>query len=405
MMRAPIHIAVLLAAVSACGDPTTVDPDLGPIDETLSFADRVNWPGVDQGGGRVIPFIRGFGEGKPAAYWFLGFASRRTADSFWFCRDGAQNCPLDEHHQLNWDEIVGHPLFTRIPGQLEFSPFWQMWVVHVPDDYEADSVKTVASLNKLVDDDLATAEPLVLDFGDIFGTPVGPQMVVLHCALVLQGTTLAENGGMMPDESGPMKEMTVRQGWHEGYGVSFVDFSVSDGVFAEADDSENRPLMRFANIYINWRRCTGDASDPAICSIPAGSLTDRRPVSERGLGQDLTGDGDVNDTNNTIGAIPCKKPARDGEKVYSPAWGVNNVFTEATADISMIDTTSSQMMSDIQSSVDMFANIADGTQTGPVVSTEDESGNPVPGNDGQVFFNCPSPVPAGFVPYPCEDNP
>ena len=35
---------------------------------------------------------------------------------------------------------------------------------------------------------------------------------------------------------------------------------------------------------------------------------------------------------------------------------------------------------------------------------EDETGNPVPGNDGQVTFNCPFSVPADHVPYPCGVN-
>jgi len=40
----------------------------------------------------------------------------------------------------------------------------------------------------------------------------------------------------------------------------------------------------------------------------------------------------------------------------------------------------------------------------PVKQTEDSSGNPVPGNEGQIFFNCPNPVRPDYVPFPCSDN-
>jgi|GEM_PF-5437946 len=394
-----------VAVTVSCSDPAPgVDEDLGPVDDIVSFADRINWPGVDRANGRVIPFIRGFGEGGQAAYWFLGFASRLTADSFWFCEEGDTLCPLDAHQRLNWDTLVSHPLFTRLPGMDGFSPFWQMWKVTVPPGFEAESVKTTATLDRLRADGTVTVEPLMTDFGTINGELLGYQETILHCALVLTGTTLAENGEMMPDNSGPMLRLESKFGWHEGYKVEFIDFSPSDGIFAEANDSENRPLMRVANIYIQWRRCNEDPR-PAICDIPGYAYTDRRPVSERGLGQDITNDGDDNDTNNTVGAVPCKIPLRAEEKMYSPLWAVNNVYVEqAGVNTNMIDTTSDQMVSDIMSVVDMFAAVARGELSEPEKATEDSTGNPVPGNDGQLHFSCPNPVPANYVPYPCSDN-
>ena len=116
-------LLALSLAVAACGDDASgIDEELGPVDGDeglVTFADRIDWPGIDRADGREIPFIRGFGEGGSAAYWFLGFASRRTADSFWFCREGDTECPLDANRRLNWDHLVGHPVFTRIrPGGL-----------------------------------------------------------------------------------------------------------------------------------------------------------------------------------------------------------------------------------------------------------------------------------------------
>jgi len=407
MITVKAQITILgLILTGACGGAADVDEDLGPVDGPggiVKFADQPNWPGVNRADGREIPFIRGFGEGGPAAYWFLGFAARRTADSFWFCRDGDDQCPLDAHQRLAWDHLVGHPLFTRIPGQEGFSPFWQMWIVHVPDDLEPDAIKTTETLDRLRTDGTITVSPFKLDFGELFGKTVGIAEVVMHCALVLSGTSLAENGELMPDGVTPMMTLEVKRGWHEGYRVEFVDFSRSDGVFAAAEDSENRPLMRQANIYIQWRDCHADPP-PDICAIQIDALDGERPVSERGLGQDITGDGDTNDTNNTIGAVPCKAPLRAGELPYSPLWAVNKVKGTITSEISLIDTYSDQMHSDIQSVVDMFAAVDDGTLLAPVKQTEDSSGNPVPGNEGQIFFNCPNPVRPDYVPFPCSDN-
>ncbi len=395
-------LLVVTVATACSDDDGGADKELGPVEDLVEPGDRINWPGISRAESREIPFIRGFGEGGPAAYWFLGFASRRTADSFWFCREGDTECPLDANRRLNWDRLVGHPLFTRIPGQDGFSPFWQMWTVRVPEDYEPEFVKTTDTLNQLQEEGTVEVVPFILDFGELFGEFIGPQEVVLHCALVLTGTTLAENGELMPDGVTPMMALEVQHGWHEGYRVEFVDFSPSDGVFAEADDTDNRPLMRKANIYIMWRLCEGDPM-PAICDIPTASEGER-PVSERGLGQDITGDGDDNDTNNTIGSVPCEQPLREEELPYSPLWGVNKCIVQPGADVSLIDTTGDQLQSDIQSAVDLFDAVDAGDIAECEPQTEDSTGNAIPGNEGQIFFNCPNPVPTGYVPFPCEDN-
>ena len=392
-------VAMTLGTTGCGGDLATGDPDLGPIDDTLTYADRVNWPGIDHGASREITFIRGFGNGRPHGYWFLGFAARKTADSFWFCRDSDTACPLDEHQRLNWNTLVGHPLFMRIPGQSGFSPFWQMWTVRVPDDFEADSVKTIETLHRLELEGKVEVSALIQDFGERFGTFVGPQETLLHCALVLRGTYLGDSDVMMPDNSGPVLPLETRFGWHQGYRVDFVDFSPSDGVFPAAEDTETRPLMPFANIYIHWRSCDS-VPRPPICDIPGYSQSARRPVSERGLGEDLTGDSDPNDSNNVIGATPCELQ-RQAENPYSPLWSVNMVRIHANVDVGLIDSYGDQALSDIQSADDIFGRVDMGDFDKPEPQVEDETGNPVPGNEGRLFFNCPAPVVQGYVPFPC----
>lgn len=393
-----LGLLALCGLAAGCDDDggATGDPDLGPIDDTVDFAGRINWPGIDRADGRQIPFIFGFANGRPHGYWFLSFASRRTADAFFFCREGDTTCPLDEHRRLDWSHLVGHPLFMRVPGQEGFSPFWALWRVTVPADFEPDSVKTIQTLHRLDAAGAVRVEPFILDFGE----DVGPREALLHCALVLQGTELAEADTPMPDESAPKLRLERRLGWHQGYRVEFVDFSRSEGVFPSAEDSDSRPLQPFANIYIHWRSCAGD-SPPPICSILGFPGLNRRPVSERGLGQDITGNNSPNDSNNVLGAVQCDR-TRPSERLYSPLWQPQFVMVQPGADVGLIDTYADRSRSDIQSADDLFAAADRGEVGQPVPQREDETGNPVPGNDGRVFFNCPAPVPEGFVPYPCE---
>lgn len=426
MKRFPCGTAVLLAFATGCSaaEESGVDADRGAIEATLELGDRVNWPGLDQASGRVIPMIRGFANDVISGYWFLGFASRRTADSFWFCKAAdidAGLCPLDANRRLNWEKLQGNPIFTRIPGDPEFSPFWQQWVVTVPDDYVQNSIKTPETLDAKKQEGLVTVEPLRIDFGDFFLEEVGFKEVVLHCALVLEGTLLEGNGestmsncdrpNVMFDCETPMIELQRKQGWFQragedgAYVLNFFDFSPSDGVFPAATDeqaaSSNRPLMRFANIYILWRDCEADPRPP-ICDLPNYAYADTRPVSERGLGQDITGDGDSTDTNNVLGSLPCAldNPA---ELPYSPLWGPQrvNILSESDSEIALVDSYADQFESDLMSAFDIFDAVEAGQCDEPVPMEEDETGNPVPGNEGRVFFNCPNPVAEGFVPHPC----
>lgn len=392
--------SVLLAlVVPACVAADAGDPDRGPLADELSAVDRAAWPGLDRSAGRVIPLVTAFGDDAPSAYWFLGFGSRRTSDAYFFCREDDTACPLDEHRRLDWAHLVGRPLFTRAPGDPDFSPYWQAWVVRVPPSFAADSVKTTQTLDRLVGAGVLRREPMQLDFGDLHGESVGLAQVVVHAALVLPGTELEGNGGLLPDGRGSMLRLETRAGWFGGHGVDFIDFSASDGVFPEARDSDERALMRTANLYVLWRSCASEPR-PAICELPGFASPGRRPVSERGLGQDITGDHDAQDTNNVAGALPCSL-RRPTERPYSPLWAPLAADLALDADVALIDTHADQLRSDIRSVDALFEQVEARRLGTPVAMVEDETGNPVPGNEGLVLFNCPVPVPVRFVPFPC----
>jgi hypothetical protein len=397
-------LAVILGAMTiSCGEPPPdADPDNGPIENILSFENRVSWPGSDQQTGRKILSLRGFAEQAAIGYWFFGFGAQRTDDVFFFCREGDTACPLDEHRRLAWDHLVGHPVFTRIPGDPEFSPFWQMWVVRVPEDYEPDTVKTIPTLDRLAQAGELRAERFILDFQTINNEVVGPREVILHCALSLTGSELAlKSLPQIDDLNASILTVPLKFGWFTGHRVEFFDFSVSEGVFPASAASESRAIMRMANVYITWRDCNDDPR-PEICDVPGYAFGQERPVSERGLAQDFTGNRTAFDTNNVFGSSPCSLKRPSTELTYSPLWSPRKVIVSMQTDL--IDTYLDPTRSVIQSADDVFATVETGGARPPVIQMEDETGNPVLGNGGRVMFDCPFTVLEDFVPYPCEAN-
>jgi len=384
-------ILVACLGLGACAEDGPGDrADLGYIDDQLSPADRVHWPGLDRAGRREIPFLTGFANGRPAGYWFLGLAGPETADVFFVCQDGDGACPLDEHRRIAWDRLIGAPLFSRVPGDPRYSPWWQVWTVRVPADHEPDSIRTIGTLFRVVGEGEARVERTIVDFGDVAGRYVGPRDAVVHAALVLRGTELMDNGGPMPEGGARRLAYSRYVGWRQGYRVELIDFSPSEGVLPAADDSADRPRMPSANIHIVYRPCD---TEPAaeICDLPGPPGP--RPVSEAGIGQDLTGDGSRSATNNILDALPCAPGTTTG-RVYSPLWAVQRVELAAGEEFSLLDTTGDPGMSDLASVEDLLQAAADGRAQPPVPALSADGIRP-------LFFNCPSPAPEGFVPHPC----
>ena len=396
----------LASAVAGCTPaalPGDFDLDRGAIEAAIEPEDRANWPGLDRAEGREINTTVGFFDGHPVRYWFLGFASRRTADSFWFCRHGDAACPLDEHRRVNWSHLVGNPVFSRIPGQEGFTPFWQMWVVDVPADYDADTIKTLATLDRFGREGRVAGRPLVHDFGTLLGDYVGPAETVLHCALVLEGTRLKHNGDTLwQDQTKKTQVVPLKQGWHEGYRINLYDFSVSDGVLPAAADSQSRANMPLANIFVHFRNCTANPR-PKICDIPGyPSSTVWRPVTERGLGMDITNQGNLEGSNTVVPVVPCGRPDKT-DLLYSPLWHPQRMFIrpEVNAAIKLVDTYGDPLTSDVKSTVTARAHLAAGDYLPFQPLREDETGNPIPGNEGAVLFDCPVQVVDGWTPTPC----
>ena len=389
-----VIVAVLVWALgaslcSACDTPSKAEADLGPIEAVIDEVATTVWPGnVKADGTRHIRRLNGFFNGEATSYWFIGFASRVTADVFFVCREGESGCPFDDQGAIAWDKLVGDPIFARIPGEAGYSPFWLSWVVTVGSDYTADDLKSVFGIEAATERGDVSVAQVVFDHG---GT-VGPAEALLHCLLVLEGTELQDNGADLVGQPGiPTMEVPIASGWHKQYRVTFFDFTPSEGVFSPDPATESRALQPSSDIFVMFRNCAAGSDAPACQLVNA----DLAAVSERGVETDINADGDKADTNNVVVAVPGESPVTSGDKEYSPLWRVNvvKILPEHDAAVSLIDMTGGQNDTGVKS-VETIRTLVDaGMVEEPEFMSEAMAGNSISGNDGKVFFNCPSQVP------------
>lgn len=388
-----LWLALLLTAAAACEDPEEAgqtEVDLGPIEAVTDEVAMTVWPGnVLPSGVREIRLLNGFFDGVPSAYWFAGFASRVTADVFWFCRESDTACPFDGTGVIDRSRTVGEPVFARVPGEEGYSPFWLVWVVNVPDDYAPNDIKSVHGIEEAVKTGRVTVERHIYDHG----RDVGPDETIMHCLLVLDGTLLGGNGEDIVGSPGvPSRELALRSGWHKRYRVRFYEFTDNEGVFPPDEATESRPLMPNAHIFVYHRDCAG-GSKSHLCAHATGDLV---AVSERGVEVDFSEDGDKADNNNVISGFPRTEPPSPEDRRYSPLWKVQvvRVIPEHDADVQLIDDTLDQDDTSVKSGDTMREYMALGYMAEAEPMTEAMAGNSIPGNNGKVFFNCPSQVPA-----------
>ncbi len=393
MMHSPLKYVSLAALplLFACPGPSEGEeyPDLGPIETTVDEVARTVWPGVvTESGLRHVRLVNGFWNGETTAYWFAGFASRLAPDVFLFCEEGDSLCPFDDTGAVTWDRLVGDPVFARIPGEEGFSPYWLAWRVDVPKSYKANDLKSVQGIQNAEKDGEITVEAVIFDHGG----DIGPAMTLMHCLLVLEGTELEGNGGDSFTEPGK-KSLFVepRKGWHKQYSLNFFDYTASAGVFPPHESSESVPMMPTADIFVFFRDCA-NGSDSDSCLTTSA---ENGAVSERGIEEDLTNDDDKADNNNIISGFPRMDSGNPLDKIYSPLWQVFQVMIPPENDdqVVLIDTTGDQNDTMVKSSDDVRSLVDQGLVREPKALDEEFAGNQIHGNDGFLFFNCPSQVP------------
>lgn len=386
---------LLSAAFGGCPDPGFVaDTDLGPVEASLDELDRTVWPGVDtEWGYRHIRRINGYFDDAPTGYFFVGFSSRVAANVFWMCPEGQEDCPFDSYGILRHENVLGHGVFDRRPGETGYTPFWLTWKVTVPDYYEPDTFKSSASIEAAAARGEVEMEMLIFEHDP----SIGPAPAIMHCLLVLEGTRLEFNGETLVSQPDvPAHEVLIRKGWSKGYQVNFYDFTDTEGVFPPAADSESIPKMPTADIFVFFRHCAGGSTAP-ICDLVSA---DYASVSDRGVEHDLNNDGDRGDTNNVISGFPRTPQLDPLDRLYSPLWLVQQTVPvpEREHEIYLYDDSGNQDDSGMMKPATIRWGVENGIIHPPIPISEADIGNSEMGNDGDVFFDCPSQVPFGAVP-------
>lgn len=89
-------------------------------------------------------------------------AGARANAMYWLYREGG-NAPLftlvpdvERPGRLTLDPDGQFPIIDDLPDREDFSPFWEIVAVEVPDGYEANQIKSYTSLRAAADDNLLT---------------------------------------------------------------------------------------------------------------------------------------------------------------------------------------------------------------------------------------------------------
>ncbi len=294
MVRLAPAAALVLAG---CLDPLVGDePGLPGLvlqagSEVPSAHDDSNIERQIEGGDGVeeeVPLVHGFAGGQPIVYWDFGPAPDFAAPIFQLVREGAGG-------EL---EPVAHPtIVDEVPGDPDYSPFWALLTVKVTDLYDGELLTSFAAVQE--------AEQL----GLVEAPQLQPRAV--NCPAVARDVTLEVGGGAEPLP--PASHFFWR-----GMTVDYYDF----GALA-LDPGARMP----ASPRYLLRRQGGE------------------PLSEIVRGVDITGDGDVNDTNDVF-------PARADEESFSPL--CRTVTVAVAADTPSIDSSGDETMAAIRTATDLF---------------------------------------------------
>ncbi len=185
--------------------------------------------------------------------------------------------PIYVLHRKDEDEDVPGQgnIVDAIPGETDYSDFWQLHRVTVPSDYVAN---TVTSLEAII----------------AGGFPVEPSDTVVNCPIVPEGS-LAR---LRLYEGSP----ELIQGWYRDQVVHF--FTFIENVFVVDLSTEGPPPVPFADIFVCFNLNPGEAGGGPASGACKEPSTDQ--------------------THNVLGALPS-------EAGYSPLWFMN-VYDNADFD-------------------------------------------------------------------------
>lgn len=266
------------------------------------------------GVGRQVWLTHGFAGGEPVAYWDLGVvASDHAMPLYVLCRDEGTRCaPIAEHPHVA----------AALPGSTGYAPFGWIHEVAVTTSYAGQRLTSEAAIDEAVAAGLVARPEPTLSY---------VELAIVH------PDTRVELG---PEDWAPPNG-TV---YAEGVVAPAIDFTATHRRLPLLSASTGTIELR--NVY-SLRR-DGEAM----------------PIHERARGVDLTGDGDLSDSNNILGEALA-------DLSYTPLW--RPVSVTVPASYASIDTAMDETMADARASTDLFTIAPDYSITpidGRVVSHE-----------------------------------
>lgn len=260
--------------------------------------------GVDE----LVILESAFAEGVVVRVWDFGPAPSFAAPLFVLVERDAQG----ELTRIDHNTIV-----AVVPGDPGYSPFWAVLMLEVTDRYAGEIVPSFAAVDQAIE--LGLVKPPVL------------QVLAVNCPVVAPDVRLDVGGGAMLPPNATF--------YYEGHTVPYFDFGSMPLV-----DRSTVPEQRSYQL-----RREG-----------------QEPLSELVRNVDMTGDGDLNDTNDIYTQRPDVSTSSPLVRL------VRVVVPEAT---SSIDVTRDETMATLTSATQLFAPDPQATVVGYEV-TDDPRNRP-----------------------------
>jgi len=205
-----------------------------------------------------------------------------------------------------------------VPGDSAYSPFWSMFTVPVTDSYRGELIPSLAALEEAQRIGIVGAAEQTDTFA--------------NCPVVADDVRLDLGPGQPP--------LAPIPGFYRGLTVSYIDFNAVVGQVPQPllADGVHMPI---GDLYTVGREGSAIVSEPV-------------------RGVDITGDGDLADTNDVLAiATSNDSPLRRVIEVTAPRIGAPG------EDVALIDTTGDQAMSDVRAIEDMFTVSGGGLEPRP----------------------------------------
>ncbi|MDP6945746.1 MAG: hypothetical protein QF464_16465, partial [Myxococcota bacterium] len=242
----------------------------------------------------TIPLLSGFIDGQWAWFWDFGPGTALTAPVYMLVSDVSDD-DKDVLPTFTLAELmawlpahgVDHlPLFGVIPGQSGYTPLWQVVLVPTTDAYDGERITSVNAIQTGREDGLLT-DPIPLPH-------------VVDCPIVHEDTLLEVWG----------EPRTPKKAYWGGYTVSYFDLGFLGAETLATNDTVTELFGTTPEVVYTLRREGGELLD------------------ERLRGVDMTGDGDLNDTNHVFASVP-------GDADYTPIVVATEVVVDA--ETSLVD--------------------------------------------------------------------